>query len=68
MKIPTMTKHGTQCYLLRCFICEIVGKSELERDDPTLQLLGMRHDGKYLEEGSESWAAGVPVRGRFRTK
>ncbi|CAM9725142.1 unnamed protein product, partial [Ectocarpus sp. 8 AP-2014] len=23
---------------------------EIERSDPTLQLLGMRHDGKYLEE------------------
>ncbi|CAM9595003.1 unnamed protein product, partial [Ectocarpus sp. 8 AP-2014] len=40
----------------------------LERSDPTIQLLGMRHDGKYLEEGSVSWAAGVPTRGRFRTR
>eukprot|EP00752_Nemacystus_decipiens_P009815 g8759.t1 len=41
---------------------------ELERKDPTLQLLGMRHDGKYLEEGSASWSSGVPKRGRFRTR
>ncbi|CAM9221094.1 unnamed protein product, partial [Scytosiphon promiscuus] len=41
---------------------------ELQRKDPTLQLLGMRHDGKYLEEGSATWASGVPKRGRFRTR
>eukprot|EP00903_Cladosiphon_okamuranus_P011517 g10844.t2 len=41
---------------------------ELERKDPTLQLLGIRHDGKYLEEGSASWSTGVPKRGRFRTR
>lgn len=40
--------------------------TELQRSDPTLQLLGMRHDGKYLEEGSVSWD--VPKRGRFRTR
>lgn len=44
------------------------GGAGLKRDDPNLQLLGMRHDGKFLEEGSDSWKAGIPKRGRFRAR
>lgn len=41
---------------------------DLERIDPCLQLLGMRHDGDFLEEGSASWEAGVPRWGRLRLR
>lgn len=62
------TRHDQESFGSPPFSSPLTNVTGLERSDPTLQLLGMRHDGKFLEEGSASWAAGIPKRGRFRTR